>query len=208
MKADQTWTYIHAERSATADTWTGLSADQWSTSSWCEGWSVQDAAGHILAAAEQTPFNFYKEMAAAGFRFNVFADRAAKRLGMLSPQELVERLRARTTTTNHPPAPVMAMLGEIVVHSEDIRRPLGLQHHYAEGALVAVADNYKKTNLLIGSKRRIAGVRLRASDCDWAHGEGPEVSGPLVSLILAMAGRRGVHSDLVGDGLPILEGRG
>ena len=29
---------------------------------------------------------------------------------------------------------------------------------YAEGALVAVADNYKKTNLLIGSKRRIAGL--------------------------------------------------
>jgi uncharacterized protein (TIGR03083 family) len=207
MKANQTWTYIHDERSAMADTWTGLSADQWSTSSWCEGWSVQDAAGHILAAAEQTPFNFYKEMAAAGFRFNVFADRAAKRLGMLSPQELVERLRARTTTTNHPPAPVMAMLGEIVVHGEDIRRPLGLQHHYPEGALVAVADNYKKTNLLIGSKRRIVGLRLQASDCDWTHGEGPEVSGSLVSLILAMAGRKGVLNDLVGDGLPILEAR-
>ena len=39
---------------------------------------------------------------------------------------LVARLRARTTTTNHPPAPVMAMLGEIVVHGEDIRRPLGI----------------------------------------------------------------------------------
>ncbi len=101
----------------------------------------------------------------------------------------------------------MAMLGEIVVHGEDIRRPLGLDHQYAEGALVAVADNYKKTNLLIGSKRRIAGLRLRASDCDWGSGEGPELSGPLASLIMAMAGRRGVHGDLVGDGLPILEAR-
>ncbi len=190
-----------------ADTWTGLSTDQWTTSSWCEGWSVQDTAGHILAAAEQTPLNFYKEMTAAGFRFDVFANRAAKRLGALSPGELVERLHARTTTTNHPPAPVIAMLGEIVVHGEDIRRPLGLHHYYAEGALVAVAENYKKTNLLIGSKRRIAGLSLRASDCDWVHGEGPEVSGPLVSLILAMAGRKGVLCDLVGDGLPILEAR-
>jgi uncharacterized protein (TIGR03083 family) len=207
MSTHQTWTYIHAERAAMADTWTGLSADQWTTSSWCQGWSVQDTAGHILAAAEQTPFNFYKEMAAAGFRFNVFADRAAKRLGTLSTPELVDRLRARTATTNHPPAPVIAMLGEIVVHGEDIRRPLGLRHRYAEGALVAVADNYKKTNLLIGSKRRIAGLRLRATDCDWAHGDGPEVSGPLASLILAMAGRTGAHHDLDGDGLPILEAR-
>ncbi len=208
MSAHQTWTYIHAERAAMADTWTGLSGDQWTTSSWCQGWTVQDTAGHILAAAEQTPFNFYKEMASAGFRFNVFTDRAARRLGTLSPLELVDRLRARTATTNHPPAPVIAMLGEIVVHGEDIRRPLGLRHRYAEGALVAVADNYKKTNLLIGSKRRIAGLRLRATDCDWVHGEGPEVSGPLASLILAMAERTGAHADLDGEGLSILKARG
>ncbi len=207
MKTEQTWTHIHAERAAMADTWTGLSADQWTTSSWCQGWSVQDTAGHVLAAAEQTPFHFYKEMAAAGFRFNVFADRAARRLGALSPPELIDRLRARTATTNHPPAPVAAMLGEIVVHGEDIRRPLGLRHRYAEDALVAVADNFKKTNLLIGSKRRIAGLRLRATDCDWVHGGGPEVSGPLASLILAMAGRTGAHDDLGGDGLPTLEAR-
>jgi uncharacterized protein (TIGR03083 family) len=168
---------------------------------------VQETAGHILAAAEQTPFNFYKEMAAAGVRFNVFTDRAAKRLGTLDPEELVRRLRARTTTTNHPPAPVIAMLGEIVVHGEDIRRPLGLSHNYAEAALIAVADNFKKTNILIGSKRRIAGVRLCASDCDWVHGDGPEVSGPLVSSILAMAGRKEVQSDLFGNGLSVLEAR-
>jgi uncharacterized protein (TIGR03083 family) len=204
MSAHETWSYIHAERAAMADTWTGLSADQWTSSSWCQGWSVQDTAGHVLAAAEQTPFNFYKELATAGFRFNVFTDRGARRLGALSPAELIDRLRARTATTNRPPAPVVAMLGEIVVHGEDIRRPLGLRHQYAEGALVAVADNYTKTNLLIGSKRRIAGLRLRATDCEWLHGEGPEVSGPLASLILAMAGRSGAQDDLDGDGLAIL----
>jgi uncharacterized protein (TIGR03083 family) len=207
VKAEQTWSYIHAERTAMVDTWSGLSADQWASASWCEGWSVQDTAGHILAAAEQTPLNFYKEMARAGFRFNVFADRAARHLGALRPPELIDRLAARTATTNHPPAPVIAMLGEMVVHGEDIRRPLGLHHHYAEGALVAVADNYKRTNLLIGSKRRIAGLRLRATDNDWVEGEGPEVSGPLVSLILAMAGRKTAQRDLVGEGLAILGAR-
>jgi uncharacterized protein (TIGR03083 family) len=134
----------------------------------------------------------------------VFADRAARRRAELPPVEMVRRLRNRTTTTNHPPAPVVAMLGEIVVHGEDIRRPLGIRHDIAEEALVAVADNYVGTNLLIGSKRRITGIRLVATDAGWAHGDGPEVSGPMTSLILAMSGRTGALGDLGGPGLALL----
>jgi hypothetical protein len=62
MKSDETWKYIHAERAAMADTWTDLSPGQWATSSWCTGWTVQDTAGHVVAAAEQTPLNFYREL--------------------------------------------------------------------------------------------------------------------------------------------------
>jgi uncharacterized protein (TIGR03083 family) len=207
MKSEETWGYIHSERSDMADTWSTLTDAQWVNASWCEGWTVQDTAGHVLAAAEQTPLNFYKELIGAGFRFNVFTDRAAKRLAAVGPEDLVARLRDRTTTTNHPPAPVMAMLGEIIVHGEDIRRPLGLKHSSPEGALTAVADSWKNSNLLIGAKRRIAGLRLRSTDNDWSHGDGPEVSGPLISLVLAMSGRKGAHADLNGEGLTILAGR-
>jgi len=99
------------------------------------------------------------------------------------------------------------MLGEIVVHGEDIRRPLGLEHQSPQPALVAIADSWANSNLLIGAKRRITGLRLRATDTDWAHGDGPEVSGPLASLILAMVGRKQVHPDLAGDGVAILSNR-
>ena len=207
MKSAEIWANIHAERSAMADTWEGLSADQWSTTSWCDPWSVHVTAGHILAAAEQTIPNFYKEFVQAGFRFNVFADKAARRLAEEPPAEMVKRLRLRTTTTNRPPAPTVVMLGEIVVHGEDIRRPLGIDHDVAVPALEAVADNYCGTNLLIGAKRRIAGLRLAATDAGWTHGEGPEVSGPLKSLILAMAGRKGALDDLGGEGVPVLTSR-
>jgi uncharacterized protein (TIGR03083 family) len=207
MKSGETWKHIHSERAQMAETWATLSPRQWAAQSWCQGWSVQDTAGHVLAAAEQTPVNFYKEMAAAGFRFNVFTDRGARRLSSIGPDELVRRLRARTSTTNHPPAPVLAMLGEIVVHGEDIRRPLGLKHRPPEAALVALADSWKNSNLLIGAKRRITGLRLRATDTAWEHGEGPEVSGPLLSLILAMTGRTAVHPDLSGAGVTELATR-
>jgi uncharacterized protein (TIGR03083 family) len=207
MKPEEIWKYIHPERAQMAETLAALTPGQWAAASWCDGWSVQDTAGHILAAAEQTPANFSKEMLAAGLRFNVFADRAARRLACLGPDELVRRLRARISTTNHPPAPVLAMLGEIVVHGEDIRRPLGLRHQSPEGALVALAESWKNSNLLIGAKRRITGLRLQATDTEWAHGDGPEICGPLISLILAMTGRKAVYPDLAGAGLATLGNR-
>jgi uncharacterized protein (TIGR03083 family) len=109
-----------------ADALSSLTPEQWAAPSWCEGWSVQQAAGHILAAAEQTFPNFYKELGSARFRFDTFTTRGATRLGALPADALVGRLRARTSTTNRPPAPVIAMLGEIVVHGDDIRRIDGL----------------------------------------------------------------------------------
>ena len=207
MKKHDVWSSIHKERESLVETLSSLSPEQWSAASWCGAWNVKEVVGHVLSAAEQTTFNFYKQLASAGFKFDVFADRDAKKLGALEPDKLIRRLQARTTTTNHPPAPVIAMLGEIVVHSEDIRRPLGIKHQTPEAALVAVADNWKKSNLLIGSKRRIAGVHLQATDVNWSHGSGPVVSGPLQSLVLAMTGMKGALPDLNGDGVAVLEGR-
>jgi uncharacterized protein (TIGR03083 family) len=174
---------------------------------------VHVTTDQILAAAEQTIPNFYKEFVLAGFRFNVFADQAARRLAEVTPAHMVRRLRARTTTVNHPPAPIVVMLGEIVVHGEDIRRPLGLSYTVDEAALVAVAvavavaDNYVKTNLLIGSERRIADLRLVATDVAWAHEDGPEVTGPLTSLIMAMSGRTDAVDDLGAEGVALLAAR-
>ena len=207
MKSKETWKFIHTERSALADTLANLTPEQWSDASWCEGWSVHKVAGPVVAAAEQTFANFYKELIMAGFKFDTFTDRGADALASVSPEQIVARLRARTTTSNHPPAPVIAMLGEIIVHGDDIRRPLGLVHHSPEDALIAVADSWKKSNLLIGSKRRIVGVSLRATDTSWNYGEGPSVEGPLQSLVLAMTGRKGSHVDLSGDGVAILAAR-
>lgn len=207
MANSDIWRYIGSERSDLADAWESLTPEQWSAGSWCEGWSVQDVAGHLVASAEQTPPNFFKEFARAGFKFNVFAERGAKRCASAGTHELVRRLRARTTTRNHPPGPSSAMLGEVVVHGQDIRRPLGMTHRSPEPALLMVADAWKKSDLLIGSKSRIKGLRLTATDATWTHGDGPEVSGPLQSLVLAMTGRKQAIADLSGDGIALLANR-
>ena len=168
---------------------------------------MQLTAGHLVAGAEQTGLNFLKGMVASGMRFNVMVGRDAQRLGSLAPKEIVDRLRARTTTTNHPPAPVAAMLGEAVVHGEDIRRPLGLSAKVANDATVACLDLFKGANFPVGAKKRIAGLRLVASDAPWSHGAGPEVTGPALSLVMVMTGRSAGLDGLTGDGVAVLRSR-
>lgn len=202
-----TWKLIHAERAAVADTLDGLTAEQWAAPALCAGWSVKDTAAHILIGAEQTGPSFLKGMVANGFRFNVMMDRGVERLGALDTTEIIGRLRARTTTTNHPPAPVMAMLGEIVVHGEDIRRPLGLSEEPAPDAVVACLDMYKAAGFPVGGKKRVVGLRMVATDADWTFGDGPEVSGPAASLLLAMTGRPAGMDGLAGEGLPTFSSR-
>ncbi|MCU1501702.1 MAG: hypothetical protein JWM12_1056, partial [Ilumatobacteraceae bacterium] len=136
------WRLIHAERATFADVLAALTPEQWAAPSLCHGWSVQQTAGHIVAGAEQTRRRFVGHMAANAFRFNVMIDRDARRAGAAPPVELVERLRSRTTTTNHPPAPVTTMLGEIVVHAQDICQPLGLVTRTSPEAVSACLEMY------------------------------------------------------------------
>jgi uncharacterized protein (TIGR03083 family) len=202
-----TWKLIHSERAGLADTLEALTPEQWATSSLCAGWSVRLAAGHLVAGAEQTGPNFMKGLVSSGFRFNAMVGRDAARLGGLPPGEIVQRFRARTTTTNHPPAPVAAMLGEVVVHGEDIRRPLGVKAEPSMDAIVTCMEMYKGANFPVGTKKRIAGLHLVASDTVWSHGAGPEVTGPALSLLLVMAGRAQGLDDLTGDGVALLRPR-
>jgi uncharacterized protein (TIGR03083 family) len=207
MDKAKTWELIHRERASMADTLAELKPSQWAEPSLCAGWSVHIAAGHILSGAEQTPLAFMTGMAGSGFRFNALMDRNARRLGALPPGEIIERLRARTATTNGPPAPAVTMLGEIVVHTGDILHPLGQARDLSPEALIASLEMYKGTGFPVGTKKRIDGLRLVATDVDWSHGTGPEVTGPALPLLLAMTGRTAGLGALSGAGVATLRNR-
>jgi hypothetical protein len=100
----------------------------------------------------------------------------------------------------------MAMLGEVVVHGNDIRQPLGIIDNTSSAAKLACLDMFKRTNVPLATKRTIAGLRLRATDADWSHGSGPEVAGPMIALVMAMATRPPMDS-LSGDGVATLRAR-
>jgi uncharacterized protein (TIGR03083 family) len=201
------WPVIHAERKSLAGDLRPLTDEQWATMSLCDGWTVRDVLAHMTSAANLTPPAFFATLIGSGFSFDKLQAKgiAAHRGG--SPADTLAAFEQAETSVKHPPGPNDTWLGETIVHSEDIRRPLGIEHEYPTEAVVQVADFYKGSNMLIGSKKRIAGVTLRATDTDWSHGTGPEVAGPILSLVMAMTGRRAALDDLEGDGVAALRSR-
>ena len=207
MPSVDVWPVVHNERTALAEDLTPLSEDQWTTPSLCSGWTVQDVVAHMTATAKITPASFFPKFLGSGFSLGRMQskDIAVERGG--SASEALSRFEAVIESEKRPPGPKETMLGETIIHSEDIRRALGVPHQYPSDAVEAVADFYQGSNLILGTKRRIAGLSLRATDTNWSHGSGPEVSGPMLSLLMAMTGRTRALDDLSGDGVATLRER-
>jgi uncharacterized protein (TIGR03083 family) len=201
------WPLIHAERRALLDDVKPLSEEQWATASLCAGWSVREVFGHITATAKQTPPKFFAGLIGSGFKFNALMDKLVARETAVPASAQIADFEQHLTATNSPPGPADTWLGEIIVHSEDLRRPLGITREYPSEAVTRVIDSYKGSNLLIGGKRRVAGLKLRATDADWSTGEGAEVTGSAISLLLATAGRASALEGLAGPGLAELQSR-
>jgi len=205
-KADM-WGTIHGEREALAADLAGLSDEQWASPSLCNDWSVRDVLAHMTATAKISPPQFFVKMISSGFSIKRMQSKDIVTQRGASPADTLARFKAEVSSSKHPPGPAETWLGEVVVHSEDIRRPLGVAHDYPKDAVMRVADFYKGSNLVIGAKNRIAGLRLRATDVDWSRGDGPEVEGPITSLVMAMTGRKAAIGDLSGEGVATLSSR-
>jgi uncharacterized protein (TIGR03083 family) len=201
------WPVIHAERKALASDLGSLQGDQWSTTSLCTEWTVRDVLAHMTATAKMSPPAFFVKLAGSGFNFGKLQSKDIAAEKGASPADTLAGFGAIVTSTGHPPGPPDTMLGETIVHSEDIRRALGLRHAYPPEAVVQAANFFKGSNLIIGTKRRISGLKLRATDAEWSTGDGPEVTGPILALLMAMTGRKPATSELTGEGVKTLAGR-
>lgn len=111
------------------------------------------------------------------------------------------RFNAAISSTAAPSRDHWAWLGEVVVHGEDIRRPLGIANPTPLPVLTEVAERFAVKDFTVPSKKTIAGLTLRATDGGFHTGEGPEVAGPTLALVMAVAGRAGHLDELTGDGV-------
>ncbi|WP_410652547.1 maleylpyruvate isomerase family mycothiol-dependent enzyme [Amycolatopsis sp. cmx-4-54] len=203
----EVWPLIHAERAALADDLAELTEEQWGTPSLCAGLTVREVLAHLTSAATLTPLRWLAGVIRCRWDFDKqVAMRLAEQLGD-DGAETLERFRGVVTSTTKPPLPKPAMLGETIVHGEDIRRPLGIRRDHPIDVLTALAEYYQGSDLVVTAKGRIGGMRLQAIDGPFATGAGPLVSGTTLALIMAMTGRAAYLGELGGDGVPILRRR-
>lgn len=211
------WPIVATERGALADDLTDLTDEQWDSRSLCGRWSVREVLAHMTSTATTGPAGFVVGMIRARLSFDRFVDADIERYTAGTPAETLARFRGVQHSTTAPPGPKASWLGETLVHAEDIRRPLGIAHDYPVDALCRCAEFYAGSNALIGTKSRISGLVLSATDTDWRHGDSSDsdsgadtantVSGPMLSLLMAMTGRAAHCDDLTGDGVMTLRTR-
>ncbi|GAA4583257.1 maleylpyruvate isomerase family mycothiol-dependent enzyme [Planotetraspora phitsanulokensis] len=203
----ETWSLIHTERAALAADLMNLTDEGWATPSLCTGLTVREVLAHLTAGAGLTPVRWLAGVIRCRFDFDrQVAMRLAEQLGS-TEAETLERFRGVITSTTKPPLPTLAMLGETIVHAEDIRRPLDIHRDYPIDTLTRVAEYYQGSDLVVLAKGRIGGLRLVATDGPFTTGTGPLVSGPTVALIMAMTGRTAYCDELQGDGVATLRHR-
>ncbi len=196
-----------AECAALIDDLAGLDEGQWATPSLCERWSVEEVTAHLAAAAAIGPVRWIGSVLGARFDFHLHNERRlAERRGR-TPAETLARLRAVTPRRGRTAGPPIAWLAEVVVHAQDIRRPLGLATVPSVAAAGAVARFFASRDFAVDSRSAIAGLRVEATDGPFAAGTGPLVRGTTTALVMAMAGRAAYCADLDGPGVVTLRGR-
>jgi len=203
----QLWPLIHEQRQKLGDVFAALGDPDWEAQSLCSGWKVRDVAAHCIETQLMTPMRFVGQLAGAGFRFHGMTAKGVAQHKNDTAAQLLDQYRQTMTRTTAPPGPKVAMLAEAVIHGEDAARPSGKRINVSPAALVTVAHFTRGATPLLHGKQRSAGLHLRATDVDWGAGEGPEVSGPAIALILAMAGRQAGLDELGGEGLETLRSR-
>jgi uncharacterized protein (TIGR03083 family) len=204
---DRLWALAHAERAALAEDLAGLNPEQWRRESLCGGWDVEQVVAHLTAAASLDGWRWVRSMAGARFRPDVHNRRRLEEHRGGTPDETLDRFRAVIGSSVAPSRDTPAYLGEVVVHAQDIRRPLGIPRVPRVEALTPVAEFYARRNFTVDSRTRATGLCLQADDGTFASGTGPLVTGPTLALVMAMAGREAYLEDLDGPGVPHLRSR-
>jgi len=207
--SDDVWDLVRTERRALVADLATLPAEQWETPSLAQGWTVHDVAGHLVTNARVTPFGLVVAMARAKGDFDRQNDAGVAGGRGDSPAQTLERLRAVTDRRTGPPtwlAPLESRLVEEVAHGEDIRGAVGISRDYPTAAVVPAIRYQARTKDSLGGGRSLAErVTLVCEDADLRLGDGPELRGSALALLMVLTGRRHALESLHGPGLALLD---
>jgi uncharacterized protein (TIGR03083 family) len=194
---------IADERRRTADLIDTLSPEQLRTPSLCAEWTVHDVAAHLYAAVATPLRSFLWAVLRSGMNphranLRIVADVAAR----CSATDLAAGLRENAEKPFKPPfVGYLGPLTDLLVHGQDMRRPLGISHDLRPEPLRTALDFVVGGKAIGFAPKDIGtGIRYEATDLDWSSGSGPLVQGTGEALLMALTGRLVALDDLTGDG--------
>jgi uncharacterized protein (TIGR03083 family) len=191
MDSDAIWRCVSSQRGAVADLLEGLSAEEWMAQSLCDGWRVRDVAAH-LTHSHMARGRAVLEAVKSGFRF----DPMIRRLAIEDPRsqaEIVAALRGMVGARRKVPGTsVQQPLIELLVHGQDIAVPLGIDLPMPTEAAVEAANRLSSMKFPLNAAQRLNGIRLVATDADFAAGQGREIRAPISDIVMVLAGRADV----------------
>lgn len=198
MDSDTIWRHIDTQRMALCDLLATLTDEQWRHPSLCADWTVRDVAAHLAMAQVRLREVFVPWMK-TGFNSNLMISQYAL-ASPLTADECIATIRGFAGSRRRAPfVSEREPLLDVLIHTQDICIPLGIDHPMPADAVLDALD--RVLQLSTGPFRLrppFQGVRLVATDADWSWGEGETVEGELRWLLLAAAGRRAAHDRLRG----------
>lgn len=200
MDADTAWQHTHEHRRVLRDLLAGLDDEAWAAPSACPGWTVRDVAAHVISVPQMTWGPFLRACLRGGFwvpRVGLLDGQRRGRAAVadiLGQYERYDGSRVSTPFTGH-----LEPLIDVLVHAQDIARPLGLVVDTPAEAAAAAASRALRIGVFFG-RPRFPGVRLVATDVDWSHGSGAEVHAPMQELLLLATGRAADGQRVEGEG--------
>jgi uncharacterized protein (TIGR03083 family) len=139
-----------------------LDHEQWNSSSLCARWRIRDVLAHMTAGAEGAfgVGTISWGVLRYGFHYNRWVAADGQERGQEEPAVILTALRnAAANRKAQPGGRSVTALAHVLIHGQDMCRPLGIKRDLPEPHLVAVANFVKDDRLLFGARRRIASAR-------------------------------------------------
>jgi uncharacterized protein (TIGR03083 family) len=207
MDSDELWRTIDEQRAGLADVIEELRAEELATPSLCTAWTVRAVAAHLTLSHMGLAPALVATLRAGG-NFDRMIRDTALRQARLPVEEYPRLLRAMIGSRRRAPfISEVEPLIDVLVHAQDMTRPLGRSYPMPRGAAAVAADRVWAMTFPFRARRRLAGLRLVATDAAWEAGSGTRVEGPIAALLLLLTGRPAGLADLTGPGTELAASR-
>jgi uncharacterized protein (TIGR03083 family) len=174
----------------------------------CLGWDVKTVAAHVMSTVLDGLPGFLQTAVRCG-SLSRGIDELARRRARAPVAEIVAALREHADRPiSSPVFGPRGPLADIMVHSGDVRIPLGLPFepdvHHAESAMDFLTGRWPIGFVPVS---RLRGIRLSATDISRSWRDGADVIGPVAALMMSVCGRTASLDALTGPGSTLLRRR-